>query len=384
MNRIVLKILFIFFVFVSLSAHAQVLQIEGNIIDKYSGNEIRYVNVGIEGTLIGAASDSDGNFQLKVPAQYADKNIYFSAIAYQNLVIPLTRFVANKSVVIELVPLSYDIDDVEVTAKSKVLYSIVRNAVRNMDNNFVTKSFKSKALYSSKQFVNNVQADTRDVFLTFTDKSGYADKQTAFKHRNYRFANSQRNFDVHGFSNATTFVDDLLSMDILRSTMNVTDTLFLDHFSLTLIDEKNDSVWAIAFAHNNPDFLCSGDYYVQAYSGVLYISKNNNLLVQAHTKIQAKYRSRHGRNVAVKPENAYRNVEYISIVSYRNSALGYVPHKISLDMNYKNLQSQSERILASLTFFDFTENRGEQITSRQYYENILSDPDFWKQINLNE
>ena len=80
MNK-VLKLLFFTIVLLPFGIFAQTAGIRGNVVDK-SGSPLAGVNVYLEGTVLGSASDETGTFQI-ARAPEGKFNLKFSMIGYQ-------------------------------------------------------------------------------------------------------------------------------------------------------------------------------------------------------------------------------------------------------------------------------------------------------------
>lgn len=89
------------------------ININGNVIDAETKQAIPYVNIGIKSLAIGTVSDDNGKYQLKV--KDTENLITFSAIGYAVKNISGDQLV--KSSDIELSPINYQIEAIEVVAQ---------------------------------------------------------------------------------------------------------------------------------------------------------------------------------------------------------------------------------------------------------------------------
>ncbi len=370
----------IFLLSVSVSNANPPFSISGTVSDKQTGERLMFVNIGIEGTLSGTSSNALGEFTLTIPANLTDKNIYFSAIGYQNRSLPIASLTGKASVEVELESLTYGIEDIEVSTKSRVMYRIVRDASRAVSELFIAQAFSASAIYSSEKFIDQVAENKREALVTISDATGYGNKRDAFKARNYRFDKVKRNFDVENLKQGTTSMDELLTLDLLREPFNVSDTVYLSEYDLDMhrAEELNgDSVWVIAFRHSNPNASRTGNYYVTSYQGRLYISKTHKVLLKAETQIHSEMLSPINPDIAVQAEKAHTNVNLHYTTTYKNTDEGFMPDKFIVDKNYTTEKGERVRTLASLLYLGTETDEPVLMTSRQYYENLMSDPDFW-------
>lgn len=382
-----LFIIILFNVYALIVFGQQATTISGIIIDESNGESLVFVNIGIEGTLIGTASNAFGEFQLSIPSDQMTKNLYFSAIGYENLSIPVQKYLDEKLNSIKLKPLSYGIDDIEISTASRVLYKIVSDAAQAIPKHFINKALNYKAIYSSEEFTNQVAGKKRDALVLVSDASGYGSTQHAFTDRNYKFLNVQRNFDIKSLHDGTTMMDDLLTFDLARSPGNILDAAFLNNYDLELAGEEileNDSVWVIEYKFGNPNISQTGDLNVTSYMGKLYISKTNNILLKAETHIKSKAHSPQGRTIAIDPSKAQSDVDYHATTTYQKIRDGYVLDRISLNKGFINAQKEYVQIVSSLIVKTVNTSQAKMLTTRQYYEKMISDPDFWLSAELKK
>jgi len=280
-------------------------------------------------------------------------------------------------------PLSYDIDDIEVSTTSRVLYRIVRDAALAVEKHFEQEAYHFSALYSNEEYTNQVLIRKRDALVSISDATGYSGKKNAFKARNYQFTNMNRNFEIKDLQSGTTLMDDLLSFDIARTNGNILDALYINEYDLEMIEQSTlngDSVWVIAYQLSKPNFSRTGDFHVTSYRGKLYISKANNVLLKAETHVKSDWHSPLGRMFAARPATAIRDVEYNFTTTYKATPGGYVLDRIILNKTGLNSNNENIRIIASLLAIDEPAGHHEMISNRQYFEKMISDPDFWSRI----
>ncbi|MFA9389416.1 MAG: carboxypeptidase-like regulatory domain-containing protein [Prolixibacteraceae bacterium] len=378
MNKRIVFLLIFLSGYLFLSAQESVL-IKGKVIDGSTKGNVAFVNIGIEGTLLGTASNAEGDFSFKVQNEFSQKNLYFSAIGYQNLIIPIQQFLAENKT-ISLQALSYGINDVEISTQSKVLYRIVREAINLIPHEFIHGPFSVQALYQNEVYTNQILGNKRDAMIEWSDETGYASAINTFKRVNYKFLNVQRNFEVKSLSQGTTLLDELLSLDLARNLSGVLNPAFLNDYDLDLNGSSTingDSVWIIAYRLSKPNLSRSGDLYATISQGKLYISKEKKVLLKVEALLQSPLQSPQGRTVAVEASKALNNVNYRFSTSYKFTPKGYLLDRISLIKTYKNDKGEPSKNIASLFVLDLNTTNPEMISKRQYFENMLSDPDFW-------
>ncbi|MCF8362074.1 MAG: carboxypeptidase-like regulatory domain-containing protein [Prolixibacteraceae bacterium] len=357
--------------------------LNGKVIDKNTKQPIVFVNIGIEGTLTGTASNANGNFELTIPGDLLDEKLFFSAIGYENFTIPVRDYIDKNAKVIGLTPHSYGIEDVEVSTRSMVLYRVIKDAANNISRTFVNQPYSYKALYRNELFANQQLDKKREALLLVSDSKGYGNRTTSYTDRNYKFMNVSRNFEVETLAEGTTMMDDLLSFDIARSGGNILDTMFLKNYDLELINEssvESDSMWVIAYKLASPRKGETDIWKSSFYEGVLYISEPGRQLLKAEAYIKANKISQHGLSVVPATKNAQLNdVEILYTTTYHHENGRNRIDKVVLDKSYSKSNTQL-RSTSSLQVLTEEFEQPTLLNNRQYHENMLVDPDFWESL----
>ncbi|MDX1939816.1 MAG: carboxypeptidase-like regulatory domain-containing protein [Saprospiraceae bacterium] len=92
-------------------------QVAGTIKDRDTKQAIPYVNIGIPGTSIGTASYEDGTFSLHIPDKYLKDTIYFSAIGYSLLKMPIQKFTQQEPIILWMNKEAVQLQEVVVRSK---------------------------------------------------------------------------------------------------------------------------------------------------------------------------------------------------------------------------------------------------------------------------
>ncbi len=117
------------FVLRALGVKEDYLTIKGRTTDT-QGNELPFVNVFIEGSTIGTASNENGQFSLDL-RQKNSQNIVFSSIGFKKKVVPITLKTDINNLKVALEPENYQIKTFEVKANAKdPAYAVMKNAIR--------------------------------------------------------------------------------------------------------------------------------------------------------------------------------------------------------------------------------------------------------------
>lgn len=301
--------------------------IKGKIIDAATNEAVSYTNIGLEGTLYGTASDGEGNFELKIPAEYTSKNIYFSAVGFTNKIFPVTSLFNKEFHIIKLESISYGIEDIDVAAQSKVLIRILRMASENIPVNFIGGPFNLICVYENEKTIDDTIHIREVTDVTIYDRDGYSSpsKLNAFESVKYKIKKQENAASDYRFSTGTTQMEDLLGLDWVRSVSSVLNPDLLPGFQLKMPEKSysdNRDSWEISFSQASPFFAASGDFYAVSFEGKIIIGKNDYEVQRIVGNIQSEKNNPQGRSLAIKSSAG----DYLTDVSY------------SFEIKYSNLK----------------------------------------------
>ncbi len=114
----------------------QLIILKGKIIDNQGDGPLPFATVGLLGFSLGAISNAQGEFILKVPVQMIDEHIVISQLGYKNLVIPINQLVDTFRIF--QLERSY-ISIQEVIIRKVDAKSLIRNALSKIEKNYPTK-----------------------------------------------------------------------------------------------------------------------------------------------------------------------------------------------------------------------------------------------------
>lgn len=306
MNRTITVFLLVFITGLAMGqdANQQIRIIRGVVINSVTSEPVSYTNIGMEGTLFGTASNAEGNFELKVPEEFFKKNIYFSAVGFKNLNFPVSQLFHKEFHIIKLDPQSYDIDDIDVAARSKVLIRILRMAAENTRYNFIGGPFNLFCTYSNQKVTDDTVKVIREKEVIIYDKTGYTVPSIidAFRSRGYSVGKTLSGPDEYRFLTGGTQMDELLGLDWVRSGTAILNPAQLADFDLKLVSEPvidGSACWEISFVQPEATFTGTGDYYAKKMEGKIVIRQEDYSVVSIKGKINSQKNSLHGRSIAV-------------------------------------------------------------------------------------
>lgn len=345
-------IIFILTIFVTLAAFGQsgskvAHTIKGKVVEAESNRPVSYTNIGLEGTFYGTASDSEGNFELKIPEDMVDKAIYFSAVGFKNQEFPVKDLFSKEFAVIKLQSQSYGVGEVDIAAQNMVLIRILRMASENIKYNYGSGPFNMHFAYSKEKIIDGQVQTPQIAQVLLYDASGYThpSKADAFKARNYTVTKEQSD-DDYRFSTAQLNLDDLLAFDWVRSASGVLNPALLNDYKLELESQpliEGKEYWVITFSPKISSLVTTGDYYAGSLKGKITVNKEDYSVLKIEGQVVAAKNNRQGKALAIGQSNNdyFTDVLYSFEVDYKDLLLKRVVLDKTYSYNGEKVSEQS-------------------------------------------
>jgi hypothetical protein len=314
---------------------SQIVQtVKGKVVDVATNEGVPFTNISIEGTFYGTASNEDGEFELKIPEEMSGGQIQFSAVGFKARKFPVAQLFNREFNIIKLEPTSYDIEDVDIAAQSKVLERILRMASENTPYNFIGGPFNLVCKYKNVKTVDDTTEIKQDAEILIYDQTGYSSPSeiNAFRMRKYEVTPKN---PIYSFSDGILNLDELLSLDWVRSASSVMNPSMLFRFDVQLEDEveiNGSPAWVISFSQPEPSLAGADDFYSTLFSGQITIMKDDYSVAKIEGNATSAKHNRQGKSLAVGSSNTnfYEDVSYDFSVTYRQLK----PEVISLNKTY--------------------------------------------------
>ncbi len=354
--------LFILTVFITTNTSAQTSTvIHGKTINAKNNETLSFVNLGVTGTSLGTASDAEGLFSLTIPFNaYQQFDLFVSAIGFQSASFKLSDISPDSIFTIALEPTSYELNEVDINAQSRVLYGLLKEASKKVKQNYDQDPFVYKFAYKSNTVINTTSKKRQATGMLY-DSLGYHRKnfETDFKSRTYEFNQGKAIENTEfAFFKGITLMDELLNFDIAKTSGNILDVDHIDQYSLTLLATttfENDSVYVISYKNLEPNVTSTGDYYSTSYEGEIFISMSTKAILKNVTRGNSSKVSAYGRSFVV--ADGYTplgtDLEYEATTIYQSHKDQYILKTISLNYGYKNASGKTEKYHGELTIEDF-------------------------------
>ncbi|MCW3787639.1 carboxypeptidase-like regulatory domain-containing protein [Marinilabiliaceae bacterium AAT] len=358
---------------------AQNFTVKGVVLNAETNMPVEFANIGVENTYLGTASDLNGYFELELSNALSDKTVMISAVGYKTKSFAVSNWVDVEDVKIQLIPMNYDLSEVDVTAKSKIGYGIIKSASNLISDNYNTHAFSYKCFLNTSNGNGN---ESSQIFL-MTDKTGYQSRTftDAFENRNYKVIENSKQEEPQSFSEGLTFIDQVINSDIVRCPGNILSTESVSDFEIKIEGTDvfdGDSVWVISYESNKPTIQNCGDPNANSYSGKIWITVNNNVILKNSSVVTRNNTFIHGNDFN-EPQNAPEaKVQYETEVTYRKSEEGFILNTV--DYKYTINSKVSKVFLKVIDVIPFDGS----IKGRQYFNNEKYNSHFWNSFKKPE
>ncbi len=358
---------------------AQNFTVKGEVLNAETNVPVEFANIGVENTYIGTATDLNGHFELELSNALSEKTVMISAVGYKTKSFLVSNWIDVEHIKVQLIPMNYDLSEVDVTAKSKIGYGIIKSASNLISDNYNTHAFSYKCFLNTS---SGSGKESSQIFL-MTDKTGYKSRSftDAFENRNYKVIENSKKEEPKSFSEGLTFIDQVINSDIVRCPGNILSTESVNDFDIEIDGTdvfEGDSVWVISYKCNQPTIQNSGDPNATNYTGKIWISVNNNVVLKNTSVITRKSAFIHGNDFSIPENTPESKISYETDVTYRMSDDKYVLNTI----DYKYVEN-SEVSKVFLKVIDIIPYDGS-VKGRQYFNNEKYNSHFWNSFSKPE
>lgn len=387
MNRLLLMTFILLNFSLLLVAQSDPIVIKGKVVDLETKEEIVFVSIGIEGTSIGAASNTDGRFELRIPVELKNKTLFFSAIGYKNASFQISELLIQPEILIELTPQSYDIDAVNVAADSRVLQRILRTASQNIPQNYISGPVNMKLYYEERgESAEHATRKTTKTIVDLYDAKGYVYPSwaDAFNSRSYRITEAQKPFSDYSFRAAANQLDELLELDIARLSNTILNPNLLSGFDLRMEANtrfEGDSVWIISYEAKKLDLAHTGSFYPTSYKGKIYIAHTSYAVLRNELHLSDAKANPQGRSLAVN-SNANTNSQINITTRYKKVQGKYVLASIDLEKQYTSAEQQVVYESGKLILLELETTSTNAVSGRNYFAQPKPNETFWQNFTL--
>jgi hypothetical protein len=356
---------------------AQDFLVKGRVVDASNGGPVEYANIGVVGTYQGTATDLDGHFDLQLKSVPDNQEISVSAVGYRTRVLRITELQNREKAIVELIPVTYGINEVDIEAPSRILYGMLKVAVRQIPNNYLAMPYSADALYEEVG-----DGHHRQLNVSYTDAAGYQQRNftDAFMSRRYLIKSGSRDFETRPFEDGLIRIEELLGFDMLRIPGNVLDTAFMQYFKVSEKERyvaEGQHILVLSFECDKPGFAWTGDALIRAMSGEIHIAQEDLTIKKTVARYESGGRLRAGRSFFSDEkmrDASIEKVEYEVETDYNAVSGKLLLHKVK----WKNRVfvkggTQPVDVAYSLSFKNITPGKTNISTFRRHYYDDVSE-----------
>lgn len=362
---------------------SSLILLKGKIVDSSNGEGIPFASVWIEGTYVGVASDLDGVFSLSVSSDDVSKNLIISVVGYSEYNTKISDYIATSPKSVDLRPKSILIEDVNISGKSLVNITLLKNAIKNISNNYHQNHLSFDAYYKCTSLFNENNEFVKEALLRVYDNKGYIKQSmpSVFKSINYEFLQSRKSKNNILLYDGFTMVDDLLSFDIVRNQQYILDENSFDNYDFNKVGEmyyEGENVIVISYKLKNNSLNNIG--ILDCY-GRIYINKRNFSIQKNEMNLRSSNFSFLGRNIIThNPE--IENAEYQVSSSYGKVSDYYCLRGIHLRVKVNYKDNNIKLYDSELIPINIKSENPDVVNRRQYYENVKYRKEFWERFSI--
>lgn len=388
MNKKILSLLILFFgvLFVAQAQNDGKIRVKGVVLDEVTRKPIEFANIGILGTVAGVASDMEGQFELIVSEKLATYMMRVSAVGYSSAEMKVYEARDKGEVQILLKPMTYGINEVDVTAESLVLKRLLQNVVNNIGRNYIPRPYNYEGYFEYGVRVNDGEKKTKEAIVEIYDNEGYkrSNVEQAFKALNYNFSQVRRSEETTSAVDGLIFFDDMLTADIVRNTRNILDLENYRDFKLRSKGKflyEGDSVQIITYECLKPSLSNSGTASVTKYSGELYVELKNYAIIKNVMRITSSAFNLLGRNLILAGNSPRHEVMATITTNYKKVSSYYFLSGVSMVYTYLD---GADRVRGEMQYqtTKVSVNETTPVVGRVYFEEVPTDKNFWDRYTI--
>lgn len=361
------------------------ITIRGTIIDSRTNEAVAFANLGLLGTVAGVASDMDGYFELTIPDKYSTHVIRVSAVGYATFQMKVYEAKDKENFVIKLNPVTYGIGEVDVYGQLLVYKKMLQNVVNRIGKNYISQPYNYEGYFKYRTERDGVEK-MKEAIITIYDAQGYVreDVAAAFNDISYTFQEVRRSEPAKSVLDGLTYLDDILTADIVRHTRNVLDIANSRDYKLKSKGKmvyEGDSVQIIAYEVPNPTLSTTGDASVQKYTGEIYINLKDQAVLKNVSNIVSRDFTTLGRNLLPVDETPKKEVNMTITTTYKKVKASYFLSGVNIRYNF---QENGSDVKGDLEYITTRVNvkAPKIIEGRTYYEDVPVNENFWNRYSV--
>lgn len=265
----------------------------GQLIDAEKNEAIPFATIRIKDKAVGVISNVDGTFKVPLEFKEIGEVLEISCLGYQTLLVELSTLMENEVNIVPLKPSAFELQEVVVSAEVKSLSAvqIVKNAIKNIPQNYPQSAFGLSGYYRDYQVSKGSYTNLNEALIQLKDL-GFSKEDNS--QNIYRLSNYKKNTDFktdvwakkpYDYTYGTKIVphakmensggNELLTLfahDAIRnykkesfSYIDKMEKDFIKKHEFRVLGETNfnqERVYQIGFFYNNAEYAAVGNIYI--------------------------------------------------------------------------------------------------------------------------
>jgi hypothetical protein len=362
--------------------------IDGKVLDKQTKEPLSFVSVGVYNTTTGTVTNQNGEFNLKIPRNYADSILFVGRLGYGLELLPIKQLqLPQINIYLEEELISIQ----EVIVKGNDPVKIIKKARDNISINYPQQPYLMKAFYREGVFNRKdiVSFSEAVIDIVKAPYKGIISGDKIFVNKSRKIVNTEQTDTV--FVKLQDGLYTSLKLDFIKNPLDFFDEGCSDLYKFSMVDiitSLNREVYVIEFEQKEhiKDAL---------FKGKLYIDMKLYAVAGAEFEINFKYNTENLMFISKKSKGFTGkplSVKYV--VSYRQFNDRYILNRVRADLVFKVRKKKEMFSSEFRTFFDMiilnaevktddhiTKENLAQKNSVFIDNNYSYDPDFWGKDN---
>jgi len=315
-------------IIITINKKEEKIEITSIVLDKNTGKPLQFANVSLKKYNLGTITNDKGEFILKIPKKLINDELCVSYIGYKNFCANIEHLDSKKIIYLEENIISLQ----EIIIKRNNPLQIIKTAINKIKYNYFIQPIYLKSFY--REYVKK-----RKDYMFFLEsvlqvyKPSYLSESTGqIKVLKTRKMQNISKLDTISLK-LKSGLQSSLHLDIVKNKIDFIDNDYLKFYNYKIIDivSYNDEiVYAIEFTPKNINS-------VVIYSGILYISVDDLVIIGANFKVNTKNLQKVKNRFIVK-KNRKLKLKIIDanyIVSYNHSNNKYYINHILASLKLK-------------------------------------------------
>lgn len=361
----------------------------GKVIDREENRALPYTSISVQRSSIGTISNTDGEFELKIPQSLQADTVVFSMLGYRTFFQPINQINPAENT-IYLQPVSIKLKEIKVTYISPD--EIINKILAKISYNYPGKPEDMTAFYREVLKQDNKYIDVAEAVLKIR-KASY---DNGFSNDKIILVKGRKNLNVNTFKHVDFKIQGgpfySTKLDVVKTLDSFLDPDFRAFYKYTLeqiIELDDRETYVVKFRpKENVDYPC--------YHGVLYVDLSTFALVRAEFSLnrsglkfaRESLIKKKPKDFFVRPLEANYNVGYRRIDNKWHFSTAHTSVLFKVRSKKDNVNS-SFRSVSDLLITDIKPDdgtlfkRNELFNPKDIFTDLITsyDENFWKDYN---